>query len=101
MPPSLANRLALSREISDSRPILTRAVFSLTPVSSDALLRIRSSILIVVLICTYMHYLYIYVKKRMNLIEAPPTAPVVSLHSQGRRAARRVLSAEGKLKPGG
>jgi hypothetical protein len=73
----------------------------LTPVSSDALLRIPSSILIVVLICIYMHYLYIYVKKLMNRSNAPPTAPVVSLHTQGCCKARRVLTAEGKLRPAG
>src|SRR4030042_3861274 len=61
-PPSLASRLPLSRAISDSSPSLTSCVFSLIPVSSEAFLRISSLILIVVLICIYMHILCIYVK---------------------------------------
>ena len=90
MPPSLANRLALSREINDSRPILTRDVFSLTPVSSDALLRIPSSILIVVLICIYMHYLYIYVKTSTPGRRSPVLPDAV----------RRIMSGPNLTSPG-
>jgi hypothetical protein len=61
VPPSLASLLALSRAISASRPILTRAVFYLIPVNSEALPRILSSMLIVVLICIMMPFLCISV----------------------------------------
>jgi hypothetical protein len=62
VPASLASRLLLSRAISASNPSLTNWVFSLIPVSSEALFRISSLILIVVLICTYMHNFCICVK---------------------------------------
>jgi len=62
LPPSLASRFALSLAIRYSSPILTSAVFSLTPVSSDALAIRVSSMLIVVLICISMPLLCISVK---------------------------------------
>ena len=71
VPPSMASRRLLSRAINASNPRLTRAVFSLIPVSWDAFFKVSSSIFRVVLICIYMHCLYIYVK-RPN-ISCPPT----------------------------
>jgi hypothetical protein len=60
VPPSLANRLPLSRAINASRPSRTREVFSLTPVSRDALSSISSSMFIVVLMCiTYVWNMHI------------------------------------------
>ena len=60
--PSLANLFALSRDIKASNPRLTKEVFSLIPVSFDALFRSFSSMFNVVLICIYMHKKCIYVK---------------------------------------
>lgn len=57
--PSAANRAALSRATSASSPILTRAVFSFTPVSLEALSNTASSILSVVLMHISMHDLSI------------------------------------------
>jgi hypothetical protein len=71
VPPSLASRRLLSRAISASNPRLTRAVFSLIPVTWDAFFKISSSIFSVVLICIYMYYLYIYVKRPD--MRCPPT----------------------------
>lgn len=62
VPPSSASLLLLSRAIKASKPSLTREVFSLTPVNSEALFSISSSIFSVVLICINMHDLGIHVK---------------------------------------
>jgi hypothetical protein len=55
VPPSLANRRALSRAIRASRPMRTNAVFSFTPVNAAALLSISSSMFKVDLIHINMH----------------------------------------------
>ncbi len=62
LPPNLASLLLLSREIRASNPSLTNDVFSLIPVNSEALLRIFSSMFMVVLICIDMHEICIPVK---------------------------------------
>lgn len=64
VPPSAANRAALSRAMSASRPIRTSAVFSRTPVNSEARDRIESSMLRVVLIHISVHQLYALIKVR-------------------------------------
>jgi len=62
VPPSIANRLLLSRAISASRPKWTNVVFSVTPVNNDAFFSICSFMFSVVLICISMHLLYAFVK---------------------------------------
>jgi hypothetical protein len=62
VPPRSASLLLLSRAMSASNPSLTKEVFSFMPVSSEALLRISSSMFSVVLICISMHQPCIYVK---------------------------------------
>src|SRR5271169_5747297 len=57
-PPSIASLLALSFAIKASRPDLTRAVFSLTPVSFAALSSNLSSMFNVVLIAAPLCMLY-------------------------------------------
>jgi hypothetical protein len=59
VPPSWASLLLLSREIRDCSPNLTKDVFSLIPVKSEAFLSISSSINNVVLI-THPPYAYKY-----------------------------------------
>ena len=54
-PPSAANRRAASRSMSASSPILTSAVFSVSPVYSPARASKGSSMLSVVRICMSMH----------------------------------------------
>jgi hypothetical protein len=49
LPPSRANLLLLSLEIKDCNPNLTKDVFSLIPVKSEAFLSIASSMINVVL----------------------------------------------------
>ena len=56
VPPSAAKRAALARAISASRPIFTKAVFSRTPVSSEARNKTASSISSVVLILLNMSH---------------------------------------------
>ena len=66
VPPSLARRLLLSLAIKDSRPSLTREVFSLIPVKRDAFSRILSSMFSVVLMHIMMHHLCILVYFILN-----------------------------------
>jgi hypothetical protein len=70
LPPSLASRLLLSPAIKDSKPSLTKEVFSLTPVSRDAFSNILSSMLSVVLICINMYQIYIHVKYKILMIHS-------------------------------
>ena len=63
LPPSCANRLLLSLEIRDCNPSLTKDVFSLIPVKSEAFLRIASSMSNVVLI-VHPPYAYEYALNR-------------------------------------
>jgi hypothetical protein len=76
VPPSAANRWALFRATSDSSPIRTNAVFSLTPVRWAARFRMSSSILSVVLMHICMPFLSASVKR--------PT-PQISLSRASRR----------------
>ncbi len=64
LPPRAASLLALSRVMSASRPIRTRAVFWVMPVSRPASLSRAVSTLSVVLICIKMHSGCISVKTR-------------------------------------
>jgi hypothetical protein len=64
VPPRSARRRALSRAMRASRPIRTKAVFSVTPVSRAASAINVSPIFNVVLICISMHCLYIRVNGR-------------------------------------
>lgn len=57
VPPKAANRRAASRSTRASSPILTNAVFSVSPVYSPASASKGSSMLSVVLICMDMHHL--------------------------------------------
>ena len=66
VPPSAANRAALARAIRASRPIRTKAVFSVTPVKRAAAANAASSILIVVLMHIRMHDLYARVKAAVH-----------------------------------
>lgn len=61
-PPRAANRLALRLATKASSPIRTNAVFSDTPVRSDAFFRIASSMLSVVRMHIMMHTSYALVK---------------------------------------
>jgi hypothetical protein len=54
-PPRSARRFALSSAMRASNPILTREVFSFTPVSCEALAKARSSMFSVVLMHINMH----------------------------------------------
>jgi hypothetical protein len=74
VPPSLASRLLLSRAIKASKPSRTKAVFSLTPVSRDALSNILPSMFSVVRICINMHETCIYVKKKFFVSIDPNAA---------------------------
>lgn len=58
VPPNFAKRSLLFNAIKASSPIRTRAVFSRTPVRSDALARSSSSMFNVVLIVTHFYLLY-------------------------------------------
>jgi len=69
VPPSAASRAALSRATSASSPILTKAVFSFTPVSLQAFANKASSILSVVLMHTSMHESGIIVKTEETCVQ--------------------------------
>ncbi len=66
VPPSLASRLLLSRDIKASRPSRTKAVFSETPVKREASSNILSSMFNVVLICMMMHHLCIHINSKFD-----------------------------------
>ena len=75
VPPSSANRLALSLAIKASRPMRTSEVFSEMPVSSVALRSKASLMLSVVLICINMYHLYIRVKGQPGPTATRSTLP--------------------------
>lgn len=80
MPPSSASLRLLVQATRDSNPILTNAVFSLTPVRRDAFFTNVSSMLSVVLMHTNMHYLCISVN---SLFEANARPKLLRLPQRG------------------
>lgn len=89
VPPSAVNRAALSRAMSASRPIRTSAVFSCTPVNSEARSRIESSMLRVVLMHISMHKLYAPIKVRPRFEIGATTNHDEKLRAPGSREGKR------------
>ena len=81
VPPRSARRRALSRAISASRPIRTRAVFSAIPVRREAFPISASSIFSVVLICMNMHYSCIQVNRWRKFLSIAPGSPSGGMRS--------------------